>query len=88
MVNDTVLIEKKKRSLTGIVISDKRDKTITVRVERKVKHPVYNKIIKRSSKFHAHDENNAYKIGDMVNIEVSKPLSSTKNWIAVSKVEK
>lgn len=88
MANDQGLLEKKKRLVTGAVISDARNKTITVQVERKVKHPIYNKIIKKTSRFHAHDENNMYKKGDIVNIEVSKPLSRTKNWIVIGKVEK
>ena len=69
------------RSLTGVVVSDKMDKTVTVLVERKVKHPLYDKVIRRSNKFHAHDETNQYKEGDLVVIQESRPLSRTKTWV-------
>ena len=69
-----------KRILTGTVTSDKTDKTVTVKVERKVKHPLYGKIIRRSKKYHAHDEDNAFKEGDTVRIEETKPISKTKTW--------
>jgi small subunit ribosomal protein S17 len=69
-----------KRILTGTVTSDKTDKTVTVLVERRVKHPLYGKIIKRSKKYHAHDENNEYVVGDKVRIEETKPISKTKTW--------
>ena len=68
------------RSVTGTVVSDRMDKTITVLVERKVQHPVYGKIIRRSSKLHAHDENNECKAGDMVTVVECRPLSKTKSW--------
>ncbi len=68
------------RSLTGVVTSDKMDKTIVVRIERKVKHPLYGKYIRRSSKFHVHDENNAAKVGDTVVFKESRPYSKTKHW--------
>ena len=71
------------RQLTGVVISDKADKTITVKVERKVKHPTYSKIMKRSTKVHAHDEENKYNIGDVVRIQESKPYSKLKKWIVI-----
>ena len=67
-----------KRILIGRVTSTKTDKTVTVLVERKVKHPLYGKIIRRSKKYHAHDENNAYQLGDVVRIEETKPISKTK----------
>jgi small subunit ribosomal protein S17 len=73
------------RSLTGRVTSDKMDKTVTVLVERKVKHPLIGKVIRRSNKFHAHDETNECKEGDLVVIEETRPLSKTKTW-KVSKV--
>ncbi len=73
-----------KRLLQGVVVSDKMDKTIVVRVERRVMHPVYKKFIRRSKKYHAHDENNAYKIGDTVWIQESRPLSKTKTWVVVT----
>ena len=68
------------RQLTGVVISDKADKTITVKVERKVKHPTYSKIMKRSTKVHAHDEANEAKIGDVVTVHECKPYSKSKTW--------
>lgn len=72
--------QKAPRTLTGQVISDKMNKTITVLVERKVKHPLYKKYIRRSSKLHAHDENNECRPGDVVSIEQCRPLSKTKSW--------
>lgn len=74
------------RSLSGRVVSDKMDKTVTVLVERKVKHPVIGKVVVKSNKFHAHDENNECKEGDLVTIVESRPLSKTKTWV-VSKVD-
>lgn len=74
------------RTLTGKVTSDKMDKTITVLVERKVRHPIYNKFIKRSTKLHVHDENNEGCIGDMVSIVQCRPLSKSKSW-RLDKVE-
>ncbi|TNF34819.1 MAG: 30S ribosomal protein S17 [Gammaproteobacteria bacterium] len=76
------------RSLTGKVVSDKMDKTITVLVERRVKHPVYGKYITRSSKLHAHDEKNECKVGDTVTISETRPLSKTKTWALVAVVER
>ena len=72
------------RQLTGVVISDKADKTITVKVERKVKHPTYSKIMKRSTKVHVHDESNAAKIGDVVTVEECRPFSKSKTWKLLS----
>jgi small subunit ribosomal protein S17 len=72
----------------GIVSSNKMDKTITVKVERKVKHPLYGKFIKKTSGFHAHDEKNECSIGDIVKIMESRPLSKTKRWRLVEIVEK
>lgn len=77
-----------KRTLVGKVVSDKRAKTITVMVERRVKHPIYDKIVIKSSKYHAHDENSEYKMGDTVEITESRPLSKTKNWVATRLVQK
>lgn len=68
------------RSLTGRVISNKMDKTITVLIERRVKHPKYGKFIKRSTKLHAHDEENTCREGDVVTIVQSRPISKTKTW--------
>ena len=77
-----------KRTLVGKVVSDKRAKTMTVLVERRVKHALYGKIVVKSSKYHAHDENNEYKLGDVIEIAESRPLSKTKNWVATRLVEK
>ncbi|MDA7818803.1 30S ribosomal protein S17 [Gammaproteobacteria bacterium] len=71
------------RVLTGIVTSNKADKTITVQIERKVKHPLYGKIIKRSTKVHAHDEENTAAIGDIVTVQECRPLSKSKTWMLV-----
>ena len=79
---------KNVRTLQGKVVSDKMDKTVTVLVERKVKHPLYGKIIRLSTKIHAHDESNQYGIGDVVVIEESRPLSKTKSWVVKELVEK
>ena len=68
------------RQLTGVVISDKADKTITVKIERKVKHPTYSKIMKRSTKVHAHDEENMAKIGDVVTVQECRHYSKSKSW--------
>lgn len=76
------------RSLVGKVVSDARDKTVTVLIERRVKHELYGKIVARSSKYHAHDEKGEYKLGDMIEITESKPISKTKNWVATRLVEK
>lgn len=79
---------KLKRTLIGKVVSDKRAKTITVLVERRVKHELYDKIVIKSSKYHAHDEKGEYKLGDIVEITESRPLSRTKNWVATRLVQK
>jgi len=76
-----------KRVLTGTVVSDKTDKTIVVRVERRVKHPLYAKIIKRSKKYHAHDEGNAFKEGETVRIEETAPISKLKTWKVLDRVD-
>ena len=75
-----------KSILTGTVTSDKTDKTVTVKVERRVKHPLYGKIIKRSKKYHAHDEANEFTEGDTVRIEETKPISKTKTWKVLDRV--
>ena len=77
-----------KRTLVGKVVSDKRTKTVTVLVERRVIHPIYGKIMIKSSKYHAHDENKEYKLGDTIEITESRPLSKTKNWVATRLVQK
>jgi small subunit ribosomal protein S17 len=71
------------RILSGVVISDKADKTITVKIERKVKHPLYGKVMKRATKVHAHDENNSAAIGDQVTVKECRPFSKSKTWILV-----
>jgi small subunit ribosomal protein S17 len=81
-------IQKNVRALTGTVVSDKMNKTVTVLVERKVKHPLYGKIIRLSKKYHAHDENNEFHPGDVVTIEECRPLSRTKAWKVARLVEK
>ena len=77
-----------KRTLTGKVVSDKRTKTVTVLIERRVKHELYGKIVGKSSKYHAHDENGVYKLGDIIEITESRPISKTKNWVATRLVQK
>ena len=72
------------RILTGVVTSNNADKTITVKIERKVKHPLYGKVVKRASKVHAHDENNSASIGDIVSVKECRPISKTKTWVLVS----
>jgi small subunit ribosomal protein S17 len=75
-----------KRVLTGTVVSDKTDKTVAVKVERKLKHPLYGKIIRRSKKYHAHDEGNTFKEGEVVRIEECAPISKLKTWTVIEKV--
>jgi small subunit ribosomal protein S17 len=75
-----------KRVLTGTVVSDKADKTVVVRVERRVKHPLYGKIIRLSKKYHAHDEANAYKSGEQVRIEECSPISKLKTWTVIDRI--
>jgi small subunit ribosomal protein S17 len=77
-----------KRTLSGRIVSDKMDKTVTVLVERRVKHPLYGKIVTRSKKYHAHDEKNEFKEGDTVVIEESRPLAKTKAWRVTKLIEK
>lgn len=85
-------IKKEERNLrktrTGVVRSNKMDKTITVAVERRVKHPIYGKFVKKTTSFHAHDEKNECTIGDIVKIMETRPLSKTKRWRLVEVVEK
>ena len=73
-----------RRVVQGVVVSDKGDKTVVVRVERRVMHPVYKKIIRRSRKLHAHDEGNTAKVGDVVRIQECRPISKLKSWVLVS----
>lgn len=80
--------QKTVRTLTGFVVSDKMDKTITVLIERRVKHPIYGKYVKRSTKLHAHDETNQCRTGDKVTISETRPVSKTKSWALVEVVER
>jgi len=79
---------KNQRSLTGTVVSDKMDKTVTVLVERQVMHPTIGKVVKRTRKYHAHNDNNDAKVGDRVLIEECKPISKTKAWRVAKLVER
>ena len=79
---------KNTRTLVGKVVSDKRAKTITVLIERRAKHELYGKIVARSSKYHAHDENGEYKMGDVVEIAETRPISKTKSWVVTRLVQK
>jgi len=89
MMETTQKIERNlRKTRTGVVSSNKMDKTITVKVERKIKHPLYGKFLKKTTSFHAHDEKNECSIGDTVKIMESRPLSKTKRWRLVEIVEK
>jgi small subunit ribosomal protein S17 len=79
---------KNTRTLVGRVVSDKRSKTVTVLVERRVTHDLYGKIVGRSRKYHAHDEKGEYKMGDMVEIAEGRPISKTKSWVVTRLVQK
>ena len=83
MVDAATNVEKKARTITGTVVSDKMDKTITVLISRRVKHPVYGKYVSKSSKVKAHDENNECKAGDLVTVAESRPISKSKTWTLV-----
>ncbi len=76
------------RTLQGRVVSDKMDKSITVEIERRVKHPIYGKFVRRTTKVHAHDENNECQIGDLVVVEQCRPLSKTKKWRFIKLIER
>ena len=80
--------DKKQKTVSGVVLSDKMDKTATVMIERKVKHPLYGKYIKRSTKLHVHDEKNECAIGDTVSISECKPMPKSKSWMLVEVVNK
>lgn len=79
---------KNTRTLVGKVVSDKRSKTITVQIERRTKHELYGKIVARSSKYNAHDENGEYKMGDIVEISETRPISKTKSWTVTRLIQK
>ena len=81
-------VKKNTRTLVGKVVSDKRMKTITVQIERRTKHELYGKIVARSSKYHAHDENGEYKLGDVVEISETRPISKTKAWVVTRLIQK
>lgn len=81
--------DRNRRKLrTGVVVSDLQDKTVTVRVDRQFPHPLYGKQVKRSKKYHAHDEQNEYQVGDVVQIQETRPLSKTKRWRVVELIER
>ena len=82
------IVRNLRKTRVGVVSSNKMDKTITVKVERKIKHPLYGKFLKKTTSFHAHDEKNECSIGDIVKIMESRPLSKTKRWRLVEVVEK
>ncbi len=81
-------VAKNTRTLVGRVVSDKRSKTVTVLIERRTKHELYGKIVAKSSKYHAHDEKGEYKLGDVVEIAETRPVSKTKAWVVTRLVEK
>ena len=83
-----MIAKKNNRTLGGTVTSNKTDKTVTVLVERRIKHPLYGKFITLSKKYHAHDDNNQYAIGDIVLIEESRPISKTKTWKVLKLLER
>ncbi len=88
MTDTQALPVKNTRTLIGRIVSDKRDKTVTVLIERRTKHELYGKIVARSSKYHAHDESNQYKLGDVVEIAEGRPISKTKAWVVTKLIEK
>ena len=85
---ESVLERNLRKTRVGTVTSNKMEKTITVAVERKVKHPIYGKFVKKTTKFHAHDEKDEFNLGDVIEITESRPISKTKNWVATRLVEK
>jgi small subunit ribosomal protein S17 len=82
------IVRNNRKEIVGKVVSDKRDKTITLIVERKIKHPLYGKVMKKSKKFQAHDENNECKTGDIVKVMETRPLSKTKRWRLIEVLER
>ncbi len=87
-MEQTTIVRNLRKTRTGVVTSNKMDKTITIAIERKVKHPLYGKFVKKTSKFHAHDENNECSIGDTVKIMETRPMSKLKRWRLVEVLEK
>ena len=88
MVEDKMVERNLRKTRIGVVKSNKMDKTVTVTVERRVKHPIYGKFVKKTTSFHAHDEKNECTVGDVVKIMESRPLSKTKRWRLVEVIEK
>ena len=88
MSSEKTLTRNLRKTRIGIITSDKMEKTITVSVERRVKHPIYGKYVKRSTKLHAHDENNQCHIGDKVSIRETRPVAKTKSWALVEVIER
>jgi small subunit ribosomal protein S17 len=87
-MTETQAVQSNTRTFVGRVVSDKRSKTVTVLVERRAAHELYGKIVARSRKYHAHDEKNEYKMGDLVEISEGRPISKTKSWVVTRLVEK
>jgi small subunit ribosomal protein S17 len=87
-MSETTVPEKNTRTLIGRVVSDKRSKTVTVLVERRTKHELYGKIVARSRKYQAHDEQDTYRNGDVVEISEGRPISKTKSWVVTRLVER
>ena len=81
-------VRNRRKTRQGVVVSDKPEKTVIVSVERRFPHPLYGKQVKRTKKYHAHDENNEYQVGDTVRIVETRPLSKTKHWRAVELIER
>jgi small subunit ribosomal protein S17 len=84
----TAAARNQRKARVGVVVSDKQDKTVTVRVERRFPHPLYGKQVTRTTKYHAHDEGNEYRVGDVVRIQETRPLSKTKRWRVVDLLER
>ncbi|MCY4399753.1 MAG: 30S ribosomal protein S17 [Gemmatimonadetes bacterium] len=81
-------VRSRRKTRTGVVVGDRADKTVTVIVERRFAHPLYGKQVKRTTKYHAHDETNEYRVGDTVSIMETRPLSKTKRWRVVELIER
>ena len=88
MPENTTIERNRRKVRTGVVVSDAMDKTVTINVERQFPHPLYGKAVKRTKKYHAHDENNEYQVGDTVRIIERRPLSKTKRWRVVELIER
>ena len=88
MTENTTLERNRRKVRTGVVVSDAMDKTVTINVERQFPHPLYGKAVKRTKKYHAHNENNEYQVGDTVRIIETRPLSKTKRWRVVELIER